>query len=248
MKKWVLLIGVGVLVLALAYLIYAKFVKDDVVVNPQSASQQEPAGFDKQLYSIDEPGSPWWVVNKTRPLPEDYVPAEMRSPNMRLRWADDAESMQVSTQAVGDLEALNQAAKQAGIELMLVSAYRSASYQRQLYEGYVRSAGQEEADRFSARPGVSDHQTGLVVDLGRPDGECEIEECFADTKEGKWLAANAYKFGFILRYPEGKEDITGYLYEPWHFRWVGKELAAEIHQTKQTLEEFFGLPPAPDYP
>lgn len=248
MKRWSIAIIVAIVLAAAGFFAYSHFIRDEGPTQEAVEQQDQPEGFNEELYSIDEPGSPWWIVNKRRPLPDDYEPASMRSPDMELRWADDAESMQVSTQAVEDLEELNSAAKEDDINLMLVSAYRSEEYQAELYNGYVRSAGQEDADRFSARPGTSEHQTGLVVDLGRPDGECEIEECFGETKEGKWLADNAYKYGFIIRYLDGKEDITGYLYEPWHFRWVGKELAAELHGSNQTLEEFFGLLPAPDYP
>jgi len=247
MKRfWLILTAIAVLAGA-GLIVYSRFIKNQPANGDQTAADSQPAEFNKNLYSLDEPGSPWWIVNKRRPLPEEYVPASLDAPDMKLRWADDAESMQVSTSAIGDLEALNKAAQQAGHQLMLVSAYRSESYQKQLYDGYVRSSGQEDADKFSARPGTSEHQTGLAVDLGRADGECEIEKCFADTAQGKWLAANAYKYGFIIRYLEDKEDITGYLYEPWHFRYVGRELAGEVKTSGQTLEEFFGLAPAADY-
>lgn len=239
MKKVIITLLVAALVVGGA-LFYMKIDKNGDAASDES-SQPEPAGFDKSLYSIDEPGSPWWVVNKQRPLPADYSPAELTSPDIKLRWADDAESMQVSALIAEPLERLYADAKLAGHELMLVSGYRSEDYQRQLYEGYVASSGQEAADKFSARPGTSEHQTGLVVDLGRTDGECEIEACFGDTKAGKWLAAQAHKYGFIIRYLEDKEVSTGYIYEPWHLRYVGPELAAELYRTKQTMEEFFAL-------
>lgn len=246
MRKWLfVLIGLAVLG-AVGYWLYARSNGGDSGADEPNTTA-EPAGFNKEQYSINEPGSLWWIVNKRRPLPEEYVPPELAAPDMKLRWADDAESMQVSTAAIPDLEALYRAALKAGHELMLVSAYRSESYQKQLYQGYVRSSGQDDADRFSARPGTSEHQTGLAVDLGRTDGKCEIEACFGQTAEGKWLAAHAYEYGFIIRYREGKEAVTGYLYEPWHFRYVGRELAAEIQAEPQTLEEFFGLEAAPDY-
>lgn len=241
MKK-ALIALIAVILLAGGYFGYSRLKSDEPNAQPDSATaNEELAGFDKSQFSIDEPGSPWWIVNKNRPLPEDYAPAGLTSPDIKLRWADDAESMQVSTQIVESLENLYQAATKAGHDLMLVSGYRSEDYQRQLYEGYVASSGQEAADRFSAKPGTSEHQTGLVVDLGRVDGECEIETCFGDTKQGKWLAANAHKYGFIIRYLEGKEESTGYMYEPWHLRYVGKELAFELYQAKQTMEEFFSL-------
>ena len=99
-------------------------------------------------------------------------------------------------------------------------------YQKQLYDGYVAQMGQDEADKISARPGTSEHQTGLAFDVTLPSGECFLETCLGAMPEGEWIAANAYKYGWIVRYPEGKEDITGYSYEPWHLRYVGIEVIA----------------------
>jgi len=131
---------------------------------------------------------------------------------------------------------------------MVSSAYRSYSYQVSLYGKYVRDQGQSVADTQSARPGYSEHQTGLAVDVEPYDQQCDVEQCFADLPAGKWIAANAYKYGFIIRYTKDKTHVTGYEYEPWHVRYVGVELATEMHnQHIETLEEFFGLPAAPDY-
>jgi len=216
----------------------------------QNSSEQEaePAGFNKSLYSISEPGSPWWVVNKKRPLPEGYVPSDLDIPNVRLRLDRTAPQMPLSKLAIPALEEMFAAAKQDGVELVFGSGYRSEALQRQFYNQYVAQDGQAAADRYSARPGTSEHQTGLSFDATASNGACHLEKCFEDTPEGSWLAANTYKYGFIVRYVEGKESVTGYDYEPWHMRYVGKELAAEMHKTGiQTLEEFFDLPPAPDY-
>src|SRR5690606_25707577 len=117
--------------------------------------------------------------------------------------------------------------------------YRSYSYQSNLYNRYVRSHGKTEADRFSARPGHSEHQTGLAFDFGGKNQAHWLEKSFEGTKEGKWLLANAHKYGFILRYPKGKEKITGYIYEPWHYRYVGSKKASEIKNSKLTMEEYF---------
>ena len=204
-------------------------------------SQPVAAGFDKTKYPTDEPGGIWWVVNKKRPLPEGYEPASLATPNIKLRWAPVAESMQVSSTIAPALEDMHKGATAAGFDIMLISGFRSAATQTELYNNYVAQAGQEEADRLSARPGTSEHQTGLVVDLGRSDKECELEQCFGDLPEGKWLAEHAHEYGFIIRYPKGKEASVGYMYEPWHLRYVGKELAAELRATGQTMEEFFGL-------
>lgn len=238
MKKK-LIVGI-VLVLVLAgggYVAYMFMQKP--APEPQATSPTPVAAFNKTKYSITEPGSLWWIVSKSRPLPDGYVPAQLVNPNMKLRWAPIAESMTVSQQIAPDLEALYKASQAAGFDLMLVSGYRSQATQKELYDGYVASQGQEAADRISARPGTSEHQTGMVVDIGRSDSQCELDTCFGETPEGKWLAEHAHEYGFIIRYPEGKEAIVGYQYEPWHIRYVGRELAAELHKTKQTMEEFF---------
>jgi D-alanyl-D-alanine carboxypeptidase len=215
---------------------------------PDRPTPQQPAGFNKQLHPLDEPGSPWWVVNKKRPLPAGYVPPDLVVPDVRLRLDRSAEQMHFSNQATPALKEMFAAAAQEGVNLVFGSGYRSEAYQRTLYNGYVASVGQTEADRVSARPGTSEHQTGLAFDATSASGQCHLEACFADLPEGKWLAAHAYEYGFVLRYPNGKESITGYTYEPWHMRFVGKELATEMHRTGfQTLEEFFGLPAAPTY-
>ena len=108
--------------------------------------------------------------------------------------------------------------------------------------------GQAGADLTSARPGHSEHQTGLAVDISAVPATCALDQCFADTVQGKWLAKNAYKWGFVLRYPNKMTSITGYEFEPWHYRYVGVELATEMHTTGiKTLEQFFDLPAAPGY-
>jgi len=127
--------------------------------------------------------------------------------------------------------------------LNLQSGYRSYAFQSDLYNGYVRTQGLATADRQSARPGYSEHQTGLAADLGGTSAPgCNVAQCFANTIEGRWLADHAYEYGFIIRYPADKESITGYEYEPWHVRYVGVALAAEMHRRGiETLEEFFNV-------
>lgn len=207
----------------------------------QQTSQPQPQGFDTSQHSIDTPGSLWWIVNKERPMALDYTPPNLVVPEIKLRWAPIAESMHVSQSIVSALESLYKSSRDAGFDMMLISGYRSAQTQKELYDGYVSSLGKAEADRFSAPPGTSEHQTGLVVDWGRSDNECELDACFGDTPEGKWLAAHAHEHGFIIRYPKGKESVVGYMYEPWHLRYVGPQLAAELYKTQLTMEELFGL-------
>lgn len=216
--------------------------------NSIKSTKTAPA-FDKQRYSLSDPASPWVVVNKQRPLsPLDYAPASLKAPTMRLAGQPTDESMQLSAEAADALTALDQAARAASINLLVVSAYRSYQSQQVIYNSEVKGFGQTVADTESARPGHSEHQTGWAVDLGAVNRKCEVQDCFAATPEGKWLAANAHAYGFILRYIPGKTAITGYKPEPWHLRYIGRDLSTQMHTQKtQTLEEFFNLPAAPAY-
>ncbi len=131
-------------------------------------------------------------------------------------------------------------AKEDGITLRVVSGYRSFDYQVNLFDKYVRKDGYEKANKYSALPGQSEHQTGLAVDVdNNSDKKYTVSVKFEETDAFKWLTKNAYKYGFILRYPKGKEDITGYSYEPWHYRYVGDiDIAKEISDNNLTLEEY----------
>lgn len=204
--------------------------------------------FNRSLYDIKDHTSVWFVANKHYSMPTTYVPSDLVVLDVPLRLSASDQQMKIRKIASSDLQNLFTSAKTAGLQLEFGSGYRSASYQKVLYDGYVSSMGRAEADRSSARPGHSEHQTGLALDFTRVDGKCHLEACFGDLPEGKWLTANAHQFGFILRYPTGKEDVTGYMYEPWHFRYVGSELASEMHKTgSTTLEEFFKLANANNY-
>ncbi len=146
------------------------------------------------------------------------------------------------------LEQLFAAAQAAGVPLELSSGYRSYNYQVRVYGGEVKTYGQAKADSESARPGFSEHQTGLASDVAPADGTCDLSQCFGTTPAGQWLAAHAYEYGFIVRYPQGKESVTGYEYEPWHIRYVGTDLSQEMHrQGIQTLEEFFNISGGTNY-
>ena len=198
--------------------------------------------FDKTKYSLTDPASIWVVVNKQHPLdPKSYTPTDLVVPDIPLRVPGN-ESMQVRKATATALEAMFAAAKTDGLSLMLSSGYRSYNYQVDLYGGYVKTQGQATADTQSARPGFSEHQTGLAADLEPTSKTCELDVCFKDTPEGAWVAANAYKYGFIIRYTSDKTAVTGYEFEPWHVRYIGTELATELHNTNvETLEEFFGV-------
>jgi zinc D-Ala-D-Ala carboxypeptidase len=183
-------------------------------------------------------------VDKLRPLhPIDYQPALVMA-NVKHTYAPS-----MRPEAAAALEQMFEtgAAEGAG-EMQLQNSYRSYATQVAVHTRLVAQYGEATADAQSARPGFSEHQTGYALDIATVPDVCTIQECFGATAQGQWLAANAHRFGFVLRYPEGKHSVTGYIFEPWHFRYVGVPLATEMHDTGVvTLEEFFGLPPAPDY-
>lgn len=122
-----------------------------------------------------------------------------------------------------------------------MSGYRSYPTQVQLYNRYVARDGKKAADKYSARPGYSEHQTGLTFDVGGVNSDKNLYASFGKTKEGQWIAKNAHKYGFIVRYPKGKEKVTGYQYEPWHLRYLGKGTATKVYQSGKTLEEYVEL-------
>jgi len=196
--------------------------------------------------SLTDPVRRWVVVNKTHSLaPADYEPAQMTqapvemTTESRLIRADAAA-------ALGDMAAALEASG-AGV-LGMNNAYRSYGLQVSNYSGQVASAGQVEADQGSARPGFSEHQTGLAVDVVACSSGCGEIGAFGGTAESDWVAAHAWEYGFIVRYEDGAMATTGYEPEPWHLRYVGPALANAYHDGGyRTLEEFFGLPAAPDY-
>ncbi len=157
------------------------------------------------------------IANKTYALPSNYAPGLL-------------------PELTSAFETLKQKASEDGIELKIVSGFRSYNTQNRLYSNYVARDGKTEADTYSARPGHSEHQTGLAIDVN------SLLFSFGETKEGKWLQNNAYKYGFIIRYPKGKENITGYQYEPWHLRYVG-DLSKKLYNGGNwiTLEEYLGI-------
>lgn len=242
------------LVLAAAVLLMAGCAPEQPAALPapsQSPSASSPTPtpppsplFDRGAKSIDDPNSIWVVADKLRPLnPVDYTPADLErvpipyvyEPYLRAEAAQAAVALVAAAQA-------------EGLRLQSQSAYRGYDTQVAVYGDRVNLVGQEEADRTSARPGHSEHQTGLSIDFSSVPAVCPLEQCFADTPHGQWLAENAWRFGFHLRYPEGETPVTGYVFEPWHYRYVGVELATELHESGiLTLEEFFGLSAAPDY-
>lgn len=187
--------------------------------------------------NYEDPTNLWTLVNKEHALPADYVPPELVSPNLATRANATFDETRVRLVMSDPLIALFSDASKAGHDLMIGSAYRTAATQDALFNSYVASAGYAEANRYSAHPGHSEHQTGLAVDISTTSQQCYLSACFINTADGQWLSDNAHVYGFTLRYPEGKEAITGYNFEPWHYRYVGIDLATALHQSDLTLDQ-----------
>lgn len=216
-------------------------VSGEVPVNHTGQTDSKPDG--SGVLTVSNPKEIEVVVNKQRKLPGEYVPDDLVVPDVPFSFDGWNEKKQLRKPAARALEQLFQAAGEENIELVAVSGYRSYQRQKIIYNYNVEVNGREQADQFSARPGHSEHQTGLAMDVSSASVSFSLIQDFGETAEGQWLAEHAHEFGFIIRYPEGKSHITGYAYEPWHLRYVGKEMAEEIYNKQLTLEEFFGLAP-----
>lgn len=190
------------------------------IVTPLTATQWAAAG--SPAPTMQTAPSPAYirgilVVNKSLPLPSWYGSG-------------------LTAETTGAFERMRAAATSSGLRLFIASGFRSYATQQAVYGGYVSREGVAGADRHSARPGFSEHQSGLTIDVN------SVSASFASTPEGRWVADNAHHFGFIVRYPEGKERITGYIYEPWHLRYVGVDVATTLKNSGLTLEEYTGVP------
>ncbi len=188
---------------------------------------------------IQNPSNLLALVNKEYALNE-YKPTDLVRPNVPFVFGNqELEKAYLRKEAAEQLEKMFAEAKAHGVMLTAISGYRSYEYQKMLLEREIAQFGEEKAVMAVAPPGQSEHQSGLAMDISSQSNNFQVNIEFADTKEGKWLAENAYKYGFILRYPEDKVSITQYQYEPWHFRYVGKDAAKVIHENDWSLEEYF---------
>ncbi len=194
-----------------------------------------------EKWDIRTPSSLTIIVNKNRELPADYVPEDLVKPDVEFPFLGRAEKKLMRREAADALEDLFHAAEKAGVELVAVSGYRSYERQQETYQSALKRKGKASTSRYNARPGQSEHQTGLAMDVSSPSMNCQLNESFGETEAGRWLANHAAEFGFIIRYEKGKEEVTGYSYEPWHIRYVGKELANILKQKGLTMEEYFLL-------
>ncbi len=178
-----------------------------------------------------------FIINKEHRLKPTDRPRDLVEPDIIFAPGVEGEKRLLRKAAAWHLERLFKRAQEQGVCLAAVSGYRSYERQEEIYDNSLRFRGREHTEKYIAPPGGSEHQTGLAMDLSCPEMNYELEEEFARTKEGIWLQKNASLFGFIIRYPKGKEDITGYAYEPWHIRYVTRALSYYLSKLELTLEE-----------
>lgn len=228
------------------------FNKETKSVLEKYIENEESIQAGKALPPVDEPvftsegkhilGNPYdqlAIINKENTLPSDYEPDDLVVPDVRFPFTEDLPKKKMRKVAADALEKLFAAADKDGIKLYAQSGYRSYETQETLFANYVQRDGEEAANKYSARPGESEHQSGLTMDVTSEAVNYELTVEFGETKEGKWLQEHAADYGFIIRYPKGKEEITKYQYEPWHIRYVGKKAAKAIMENNITLEEYF---------
>lgn len=183
------------------------------------------------------PGHTWTLVSGQNPIDDNFAPDNLV--DTALPHGDADRPMKFQQQIAEPLARLFEAAEAAGYPLMLSSSYRSVSEQQSIYDSFVASKGEEEASRYVAKPGTSEHHTGLSIDISNLSDACASNSdlCSLGVAEAMWLEENAHNYGFIQRYPEGKQPITGIAFEPWHYRYVGPILAPAIFESKMTLDE-----------
>lgn len=180
------------------------------------------------------------LANKDFSLQPTYTPPDLVRPNVTFSFGEQqVEKAQLRKDAAKGLEEMFASANKDGKKLFAVSGYRSYKRQQEVFQAEVNAKGDQKAREAVAYPGTSEHQTGLAMDISSESQSYELTEAFGNTPEGKWLQENAHNYGFILRYMKGREDITKYQYESWHYRYVGKDAATIIYKNNWTLEEFF---------
>jgi zinc D-Ala-D-Ala carboxypeptidase len=198
----------------------------------QAPTKKAPASL------FTSPTSILVLVNKEHPLPAGYVPPDLVTPNVPFPFKEDLPKKEMRKEAAVALADLFAQAKADGLQLYAMSGYRSYKTQKQIFNHNLVTQGNVAANAASAHPGTSEHQTGLAMDLTTGSMHEQLEQSFASTPEGIWVQKHAAEFGFIVRYPKGKEEITGYEYEPWHIRYVGKEAAKEMVAENVTFDEY----------
>ncbi|MBF8982761.1 D-alanyl-D-alanine carboxypeptidase family protein [Lutibacter sp. B2] len=213
---------------------------NDGVYGPKTKEYLQQTLLNNKDAIISNPRDVLVLVNKNNRLPSTYIPENVVVPNVSFSFKDYNPKKLMRQDGASALEEMFEQTKQENITLYAVSGYRSYDRQKAIFASNVEKYGMEIANQFSAKPGESEHQTGLAMDITSATANFKLTEYFGATKEGKWVKENAHKFGFIIRYEKGKEHITRYQYEPWHLRYIGKDAAKEITNQNITLEEYLG--------
>lgn len=190
---------------------------------------------------IQNPENILVLVNKEYSLPVGYRAGDLVKPDVTFSFSGEHEKQFMRKEAAEALEKMFAAAREDGVEIAAVSGFRSYDRQVQLYNAEIEVSGMEHAQQAVAEPGKSEHQTGLTMDVSSSENNYQLNEAFGSTAAGQWLAKNSAEYGFIIRYPENREKITGYMYEPWHIRYVRKEYATDMKNRDLTLEEYIQL-------
>lgn len=244
MKRMIALLLVLILVFSLAACGKGKTAEtkpteqEEISAKPDAGENTEP---EPSWWELNVAGNPDLIlVNKTHPVESDYWPDDMVTIERHVEGVGNADTHKMRQVAADALNKMFDAAEADGIYLRLRTGFRSYDYQKSLFESYVKNHGEAEANRFSARPGESEHQTGLACDVGGKSQGYALSYEFGKTDEGKWVREHCAEYGFILRYLEEKEDVTGYVFEPWHIRYVGAEHAENMMKDNMTLEEYLG--------
>lgn len=254
-KKWFLMIVTALLAIGLTacsdtgqsdedkYTNKSKVKEEDLNNNKQEKNEEdvnketENELIIKDAEELHEDSSITALVNKEYGLSEDYIPEDLVTVDVPT-VLENPEVKQLREEAATSLKEMFAEAEESGYYLHARSGYRSHDTQVQLFNNYAEEHGEEKANTYSAKPGHSEHQTGLVMDVTSESVNLELEESFGETEEGIWLSKHAHEFGFIIRYPENQEEITGYIYEPWHIRYLGVDVATVVYESGLTYEEY----------
>lgn len=228
-KKSIIIVGTLIFILSLGIFVSIKNNDKEVIKMVDTKEYKNIVNKDGATYI-----NGIMIVNKSYPLSKDYYPKN----TFEVTTKDTTKcNLCIKKEAYDEFLLMQDDSKKLGLNIYIQSGYRSYAYQEKIYNKYVQTDGVEKADTYSSRPGFSEHQSGLAFDLN------SITDDFANTPEGKWVNDNAYKYGFVIRFPKGKEKYTGYKYESWHLRYVGKSLAKVLYNNGDwiSLEEYLGV-------
>lgn len=205
--------------------------------NDEAENGEDDEDSIKEVIDITSDDSYTVLVNKFNHLSDSYTPDDLVTIAVPT-VLENPEVNQMREEAANALADMFDTAEENDFFLFARSGFRSYDTQVHLFNGYAEEHGEEAANTYSAKPGFSEHQTGLVMDITSESVQFQLTEHFGDTPEGEWVKDNAHHFGFIIRYPEGKEKVTGYVYEPWHLRYLGEDVAEMVYESNKTYEEF----------